>query len=165
MGTRADFYVGRGEDAEWIGSITWDGHPDSIPNPVFQATTETGYRIAVAAFFAIRDDVTHPTEPWPWPWKDSGTTDYAYAFDGGQVYGSSFGHGWFEVDPDATDHGERGAGTEAAVFPDMSEREGSLDHVLGRSGLITFTSGAGFGSPNTFGLSDPAQVRAASDGD
>jgi hypothetical protein len=27
MGTRADFYVGRGETAEWLGSIAWDGNP------------------------------------------------------------------------------------------------------------------------------------------
>jgi hypothetical protein len=24
MGTRGDFYVGRGKDAEWIGSIAYD---------------------------------------------------------------------------------------------------------------------------------------------
>ena len=27
MGTRADFYVGRGDAAEWIGSIAYDGYP------------------------------------------------------------------------------------------------------------------------------------------
>ena len=27
MGTRADFYVGRGEKAEWVGSIAMDGVP------------------------------------------------------------------------------------------------------------------------------------------
>lgn len=30
MGTIADFYVGRGPKAEWIGSIAWDGYPDGI---------------------------------------------------------------------------------------------------------------------------------------
>lgn len=30
MGTRADFYVGRGESAEWLGSIAWDGYPSGI---------------------------------------------------------------------------------------------------------------------------------------
>lgn len=35
MGTRADFYVGRGPDAEWIGSTAWDGYPDGFGvNPV-----------------------------------------------------------------------------------------------------------------------------------
>lgn len=32
MGTRADFYVGRGTEAEWIGSIALDGYPDGIPD-------------------------------------------------------------------------------------------------------------------------------------
>jgi hypothetical protein len=27
MGTRADFYVGRGKDAEWLGSVAFDGYP------------------------------------------------------------------------------------------------------------------------------------------
>jgi hypothetical protein len=30
MGTRADFYVGRGETAEYLGSIAWDGYPDGL---------------------------------------------------------------------------------------------------------------------------------------
>lgn len=30
MGTRADFYVGTGANAEWLGSIAYDGHPDTI---------------------------------------------------------------------------------------------------------------------------------------
>ncbi len=29
MGTRADFYVGLGEQAEWLGSVAWDGNPDN----------------------------------------------------------------------------------------------------------------------------------------
>ena len=34
MGTRADFYVGRGESAEWLGSVAWDGNPRGIDDPV-----------------------------------------------------------------------------------------------------------------------------------
>jgi hypothetical protein len=30
MGTRSDFYVGKGKDAEWIGSIAWDGYRSGI---------------------------------------------------------------------------------------------------------------------------------------
>ena len=30
MDERADFYVGRGEDAEWLGSITWNGYPKAL---------------------------------------------------------------------------------------------------------------------------------------
>ncbi|MFH1835312.1 MAG: hypothetical protein ABH851_03885 [Methanobacteriota archaeon] len=28
---------------------------------------------------------TSPEQGWPWPWEDSGTTDYAYAFEAGKV--------------------------------------------------------------------------------
>jgi hypothetical protein len=117
MGTRADFYVGRGETAEWVGSIAWDGYPEGImPHaaekkrawvdgplmpaaakwPVgahlFDATTEQEFRERVARFFEYREDVTLPENGWPWPWENSQTTDYAYAFDGGKVYASCFGH-------------------------------------------------------------------------
>ncbi len=27
MGTRADFYTGRGQTAQWLGSIAWGGYP------------------------------------------------------------------------------------------------------------------------------------------
>jgi hypothetical protein len=118
MGTRADFYVGRGKDAEWLGSIAWDGY--SIPKDVSVAKTETEYRQAIKDFFAERDDVTLPENGWPWPWKTSNTTDFAYAFDGGNVYASCFGSKWAEC-PVSDDH-EWDEG-EPAIFPDMSERK------------------------------------------
>jgi hypothetical protein len=30
MGTRADFYIGRGTEAEWLGSVAWDGYPGGV---------------------------------------------------------------------------------------------------------------------------------------
>jgi hypothetical protein len=42
MGTRADFYVGRGGQAEWLGSIAWDGYPSGIDKWVFSVSTEQG---------------------------------------------------------------------------------------------------------------------------
>jgi hypothetical protein len=92
MGTRADFYVGKGSDAEWIGSIAWDGYPEGIAPRIFTAKTEKTYRKRVEAFFENdRNDVTRPKDGWPWPWEDSCTTDYAYTFHKGKVYVSSFG--------------------------------------------------------------------------
>ena len=81
MGTRADFYVGRGEKAEWIGSIAWDGYPDGMPDSLLAATSTEGYLQEVTDFFKERDDVTLPEDGWPWPWDDSGTTDYSYTLD------------------------------------------------------------------------------------
>jgi hypothetical protein len=142
MGTRADFYVGRGPEAEWLGSITWDGYPAGIDDPVFYPTTEHEYRTAVTNFLAARDDVTLPTEPWPWPWENSGTTDYAYAYDNGKVFASSFGHAWFEVDPNAECYGEPEDREDEGkmTFPDMSSRMGSTNHIMRKSGLITVTT-------------------------
>jgi hypothetical protein len=119
MGTRADFYTGRGESAEWLGSIAWDGYPSGIPTELLGASTEDAFRTALAAFGPHRDDWTAPEMGWPWPWDTSHTTDYAYAFDGGHVWGSCFGGAWFDGREDEPDDK---AGP-CAVFPDMTERK------------------------------------------
>jgi len=129
MGTRADFYIGRGETAEWLGSIGWDGYPDGIDAEVLTASSEDGFRAAVSKFIAERNDTTLPSNGWPWPWKDSGTTDYTYAFDG-KVFASSFGYEWF----DPTQPEPESNGPKVAIFPDMSGRS---NFTLGpRSGVI-----------------------------
>lgn len=134
MGTRADFYVGRGAQAEWLGSIAWDGYPEGLDRDgLLTATTVEQFREAVAAELAERRDATLPDQGWPWPWNDSGTTDYAYAFDGGAVHASGFGGAWFnplvKSDEDDEDDGEK------AVFPDMSARK-NVAHGGARSGII-----------------------------
>ncbi len=121
MGTRADFYVGRGKDAEWLGSIAWDGNPEGLEAPqLLAATGEPHYREEVARLLAKCDDGTVPADGWPWPWDDSGTTDYTYAFDGDQVWVSAFGTEWFlatEPEPDEEDR------PETAIFPDMTAKQ------------------------------------------
>jgi len=118
MGTRADFYIGRGESAEWLGSIAWDGYPSGIDNTIKQATTEDEYRHAVSAFLASRDDATLPERGWPWPWDDSNTTDYSYAFDD-MVYGTCFGYGWWPVNEKPDDRPQE----QKVIFPDMADRK------------------------------------------
>ena len=81
MGTRADFYVGLGPTAEWLGSIAFDG--DEIDETIEGAATEADYCNAVEAFLASRDDATTPNQGWPWLWNNSQTTDYSYAFVNG----------------------------------------------------------------------------------
>jgi hypothetical protein len=56
MGTRADFYVGRGASAEWIGSMARDGYPDTIDKKVVQCRSEKAFRRAVTNFLNSRDD-------------------------------------------------------------------------------------------------------------
>lgn len=103
MGTRADFYVGRGDDMKWVGSVAWDGYPDGfVGTGVMEATTEGEFLEALATLAADRKDFTDPKQGWPWPWADSFTTDYAYAFDGDRVYVSCEFDGrsdWVEVAP------------------------------------------------------------------
>lgn len=98
MGTRADFYVGMPPNAEWIGSTSYDGHPDiGWGKRPLAARTEQEFRSAVETMLSDKDAlVTRPSEGWPWPWEDSRTTDYAYAFDParGTVIVSHFGHVW-----------------------------------------------------------------------
>ena len=134
MGTRADFYVGRGPQAEWLGSIAFDGYPDGTPEPVLSVASEKDWREAVYRLLAEDDSASAPGHGWPWPWDDSRTTDYAYAFDGGQVWASSFGHEWFRPDPEAENCGEPEDSPKSAVFPDMSRfKNVAYDK---RSGLI-----------------------------
>lgn len=133
MGTRADFYVGRGDQAEWLGSIGWDGYPDGIESAILEAKSEDGFRGSVAVFMESREDATLPSYGWPWPWNDSRTTDYAYAFDDGQTWVACFGAGWYAPD----DWSDERADMPKQEFPDMS----ALKNIsLGRrSGLITIT--------------------------
>lgn len=133
MGTRADFYVGRGKDAEWLGSIAWDGYPDGIDSDVLYPKTEDEFRAAVLRFFTPRDDVSGPDHGWPWPWDNSQTTDYSYAWDDGEVWVTCFGYGWSRID----DYDPDDESTPPKVeFPDMSQKKNvAMDD---RSGLIIF---------------------------
>lgn len=86
MGTRADFYAGRGQNAEWLGSIAWDGDWDGIPDEILYAHDEAMFRREVAVFLASRDDGTVPADGWPWPWNTSSTTDCSYWFFDGKCW-------------------------------------------------------------------------------
>jgi hypothetical protein len=125
MGTRADFYVGRGTQAEWIGSIAFDGYPSGIDKQVLNCTGTEAFRHAVAHFLSGQRSRSLPADGWPWPWPTSATTDYAYAIDGDAVWASCFGGAWFdptkeplEDDDEIDDRNSRGP---LAVFPDMSK--------------------------------------------
>lgn len=134
MGTRADFYVGRGESAEWLGSVAWDGYPDGFEAELFAPTTEAEWRAEVAKL-STREDWTSPEMGWPWPWENSQTTDFAYAFDGGSVHASNFGHAWFDPKKEQPECD----GDEAKVaFPEM--KGSSAPAGSKRSGIMVFRS-------------------------
>ena len=133
MGTRADFYVGTDERAEWLGSIGWDGYPSGIPDILKAARSEAGYRDIVAGFLAGRDDATLPAMGWPWPWEDSRTTDYAYAWHPeGFVLAWYFGAGPWRADADEPeDIGEK----DGRAWPQFPTDRPTMGK---RSGLIVF---------------------------
>lgn len=130
MGTRADFYVGKGKDAEWIGSIAFDGYRSEIDHEVRAAKSEEEFRAAVGLFFSGRDDATRPDQGWPWPWNDSSTTDCSYWFFDGCCWedDGGFYRRCDDLEPDAIE------------YPDMSGRK---NFTLGtRSGGIVFAAEA-----------------------
>lgn len=134
MGTRADFYIGRGKQAEWLGSIAMDGNPCGWPEKVILANNEDGYRRLVAEIIEETSHGTPPAFGWPWPWNDSGTSDYAYAYADGVVWASCFGSDWFVATHEPEDIEDW---PETATFPDMSARK---NVTLGsRSGMFVFT--------------------------
>lgn len=152
IGTRADFYLGRGPDAEWLGSIAWDGYPEGMPEALLHCDTTERFRVVVDHFLSSRKDATRPGQGWPWPWDDSRTTDYAYAFDGDNVWCSNFGHEWFDAryEPPDDDDDEildlylRGKidretydNAKPTAFPDMSARKNVARGT--RSGMFMFS--------------------------
>ena len=127
MGTRADFYIGRGQTAEWIGSKGFDGYPNGMPIDLICAVTEQQFRDSLETF-QRKDDWTDPSQGWPWPWETSHTTDCIYAFDAETVWFCWFGAEWTELS-------EYLSLSDKAIeeldlpkqpkdaFPDMSERQ------------------------------------------
>lgn len=86
----ADFYVGVGPDAEWLGSVgengwQWAAEPGQrVTSPINLAKTEEEYRAAVRAML-LKEDGLVPELGWPWEWDDSTGTDYAYSWYEGRV--------------------------------------------------------------------------------
>jgi hypothetical protein len=135
MGTRADFYIGDGQDAEWLGSVAWDGYEwaEKPASAIASAKTAQDFRNAVAELLAGRKDATLPIQGWPWPWNTSHTTDYAYAFLGDGVKFSVFGRPWAMPGEEETDDEPTG---DSPDFPDMSARKNVTFGA--RSGVIVF---------------------------
>lgn len=140
MGTRADFYVGRGEGATWKGSIAWDGHPEGIPSPLLGATTEAEFNRELIDFASSRDDFTTPDEGWPWPWKNSQTTDYSYALFDGKVWASCFGYAWFDPQQEEPESDEDEFKPSDQLPSDMLKGSKPSARVGGKkSGVMVFT--------------------------
>jgi hypothetical protein len=99
MPTGADLYIGDQDRAEWLGSYMYDGEPWFLAKEIVLARGVQEYREAVSNHLVQRNDATLSYQGWPWPWNSSRTTDYAYTWKDGALWGSNFGKPWFAVDP------------------------------------------------------------------
>lgn len=136
MGTRADFYVGKGKDAEWLGSIPWDGYPAMKDQPcgiAIERDNEEHYRQGVEHLIADAKGTT-PDMGWPWPWEDSVMTDFAYTWDDDRPWVSHFGGQWVPLEQWVDHDPEADEDEEYAEFPNMKHIQ---NVTFGpRSGLI-----------------------------
>jgi hypothetical protein len=143
MGTRADFYVGIGPSAEWIGSTSFDGDPEGLGAGPLAAQDETSFRAEVEAMLTDPSLLTtRPSEGWPWPWEDSRTSDFAYAWTDRGPLLSAYGHQWCTLadylNPDERVYKLPKLGDDEVV--DMRKRAMSSEGILAKSGLIIITS-------------------------
>jgi hypothetical protein len=118
MGTRADFYVGRGVKARWVGSIAWDGYPGSRTRRLLKAADRLAFLAAVKELSNEHDFSEPKRDGWPWPWEDSCTTDFAYAWHRGAVWVSCHGSEWLIAKQVLRKNVEFSADC-TAVFPQM----------------------------------------------
>ena len=130
MGTRVDFYIGKGADAEWIGSVGNDGYrpikgqAPGVGYALINAKSERAFRSAVTRLFNKFSDHVPAKMGWPWPWDDSGTTDCSYWFFDGKVWDvhckfEPCGPVWVPCD-EPEPEGDVGTKYEKVVYPNMS---------------------------------------------
>lgn len=126
MGTRGDFFIGRGDDARWLGSVAYDGYmasaktPFGITSKVLESKSEEEFELRVEEFFQERvrmtiehrrqmeeqygfdynddpsDQIIRPGQSWPWPWPEFTYSDYSYAFDQGKVWCCHMFYDWYD---------------------------------------------------------------------
>ena len=119
IGTKADYYMGRGPEAEWLGSQRTHGNPPHQGLLKF-ARTQEEFRDRVRLRIEQHGDVgTLPEAGWPWQHDDSRGTDYTYAFFGDRVWCSYRGQEWFPADRPEPEH-ENVQGD--VFFPDMTSK-------------------------------------------
>lgn len=93
----ADFYLGRGPSAEYLGSLPTAGAPEDMQVwERFQSLTDENY--TAQDFREEVDDlrgetikITEGPASWPWRYASSLDTPWAYVFDAGTVYVYRYG--------------------------------------------------------------------------
>ena len=78
---KADFYVGVGRQADWIGSVAKCGEIWAVSTPILLQVNKTMYEELVIEYINFCEGiVANHVCQWPWPWADSKMTDYSYIF-------------------------------------------------------------------------------------
>ncbi len=85
MGTRCDFYQGRGLQATYLGSIARDAYVDVMAERFAGVDSQDLFLERLKSVFAEYGEIP-AASGWPWPWRDSSTTDTVVAFDQGQCW-------------------------------------------------------------------------------
>ncbi|PPK63381.1 hypothetical protein V5P93_002350 [Actinokineospora auranticolor] len=131
----ADFYLGTGTQARWLGSLAESGHPSilatvSRASEMLTATTSGAYEVAVQALladhlatgseFAVQAG-RGETSGWPWLATDSSGW-WAYTFVDGRVRACLRGGPWFCPDPHQPDGGAETVTGPDADLPAPGER-------------------------------------------
>jgi len=131
----ADFYLGTGPDARWLGSLAEIGGPDQVSRldaqaghcgrtGVLSAPDPHTYETAVAALLDHHRDteagfvaIPSSSEDLVWPWLEATSTRwFAYAFTDHGVRASLRGGPWFIPDVDLPDCGATtGVGPDAEL--------------------------------------------------
>lgn len=90
----ADFYRGRGQNAEYLGSLVTAGAPEDIDvwerfqNLGDESYSAEDFRDEVAELRGVTSDAP---PAWPWRYASSADTAWAYVFDAGTVYVYRYG--------------------------------------------------------------------------
>jgi len=94
MHTRADFYIGRGPAARWLGSLAAGGAPGNMSRGALLSSSAEAFECEITALLRRKGRCAAEGYVWSWPWSSSLNTTYTYAFEKGAVFVASFGEPW-----------------------------------------------------------------------
>lgn len=137
MTDHADFYVGTGPDARWLGSLADLDHTAEPAGPLsavaglLAAATRSAYEAGVAALLAEHRArevgfvaLPGPGEAGGWPWLAATSGGWnAYTFVDGRVLSSARGGPWFVPNPDLPDRGAASAIGPCVELPVVGDTE------------------------------------------
>lgn len=81
MSSKADFYIGMGPSAEWLGSVHRCGELWALSTNILIQSSRVMYEELVTEYIELcKGIVAEHVCQWPWPWDDSRMTEYTYIF-------------------------------------------------------------------------------------